>query len=309
MVKVPSTTANLGPGFDVFGLALNLFHDIVEVSLTHRGISIEVVGEYADSVPKNPEENTAGVVAEFFLKKLNINRGIQIQISKGIRPSIGLGSSAASAAATAVALDHLFGTNLSKQELLETAAQGELASAGAPHADNAAAAVFGGFTIVRQEKPTDVIRLSPPKNLEVSVAIPQIPAPPKKTKVARSVLPKDLPLEQMVRNISNASFMVAGFFLSDVDLIGRYMVDKVVEPARANLIPGYDAVRRSALENGAAGVTISGAGPSMMAIINSNRTKALSVAEAMKKAFESAGVKAEAYVAKPDEGARIIGES
>ena len=308
-VKVPSTTANLGPGFDVFGLALNLFHDIVEVSLIQRGISIEVVGEYADFVPNKPEENTAGVVAQFFLKKLNLNRGVHIQVSKGIRPSIGLGSSAASAAATAVALDRLFGTSLSKEELLEIAAQGEFASAGAPHADNAAAALFGGFTIVRQEKPMDVIRLSPPNNLEMSVVIPQIPTPAKKTQAARSVLPKNLPLEQMVMNLSNASFMVAGFFLSEVDLIGRYMVDEVVEPARANLIPGYGAVRRSALESGASGVAISGAGPSMIAIVNSNRTKALSVAEAMKKAFESSGVKAEAYVAKSDKGAKIIGES
>ncbi len=309
IVKVPSTTANLGPGFDVFGLALKLFHDIVEVSLTQRGISIEAVGGYSDSVPKRPEENTAGVVAEFFLKKLNLHRGVHIQLIKGIRPSIGLGSSAASAAATAIALDRLFETHLSKEELLEIAAQGELASAGVPHADNAAAALFGGFTVVRQEKPIDVIRFSPPSNLEVSVAIPQLPAPTKKTQAARSILPKNLPLEQMIKNLSNASFMMAGFCLSDVDLIGRYMVDKVIEPARANMILGYDAVRKSALESGASGVAISGAGPSIIAIINTNRTDASSVAEAMKKAFESSGVKAEAYVAKPDEGAEIIGES
>ncbi len=309
VVEVPSTTANLGPGFDVFGLALDLFHDRVEVSLTQRGLSVEVVGEYADFVPKKPEENTAGVVAQFFLKKLNLSRGVHIRVVKGIRPSIGLGSSAASAAATAIALDRLFNTSLSKEELLQVAAQGELASAGAPHADNAAAALFGCFTIVRQGKTPGVMRLKPPDNLEVSVVVPQIHVPVKQTQMARSVLPKNVPLEQMVRNLSNACTMVAGFLLSDVDLIGHCMVDEVVEPARASLIPSYDAVRRSALESGASGVAISGAGPSMIALVNSKRTKALSVAEKMKRAFESSGVRAEAYAAKPDEGARIIGES
>jgi len=113
----------------------------------------------------------------------------------------------------------------------------------------------------------------------------------------------------MGRNTSYVSFMVAGFFSADVDLIGHYMIDKVVEPYRAKMIPGYDAVRKSALESGASGVAISGAGPSVMAIVNSNKTEASSVAEAMKKAFESAGLKAEAYATKSDEGARIIGES
>ena len=308
-VKVPSTTANLGPGFDVFGLALDLFYDVVKVKLTQEALSIEVVGKYADLVPKRIEENTAGVVAQFFLEKLDLKGGVHIQMSKGIRPSIGLGSSAASAAATAVALNRLFDASLSQEELIQIAARGEVASAGAAHADNVAAAMLGGFTIVRPGKPPKVIRLTPPKNLEVSVVIPKTSMPPKKTQMARSILPKHVTLRQMVQNISNASTMAAGFLLSDIDLIGCCMVDEVVERVRADLIPCYDEVRRSALESGASGVAISGAGPSMIAIVDSEKSRSLNVAEAMKKAFEASHIKAEAYAVKPAEGAKIVEES
>ncbi len=305
-VAAPATTANLGSGFDVFGLALDVFQDVLEVSLTHSGIHISVSGAYGELVPTKPELNVAGVAAEAFLEKAGFNVGVEIKIFKGVKPGCGLGSSGASAAATVVALDSLLGTNYSKNELISIAAQGEKASAGFPHADNVAAAILGGFIIIRCREPLDVISLKAPENLEVAISIPDVPAPPRKTEVARSVLPRRISLNQMVYNVGHASTLVAGFALRDVNLIGRGMSDCVVEPARAKLIPGYERVRESALEAGALGVAISGAGPSMIAVVDSRKVNALDVAKAMKKAFELEGVKAEAYSAKPSGGARIL---
>lgn len=305
-VVAPATTANLGPGFDVFGLALNVFHDLVEISLTGAGITIAAAGKYANMVPTVPERNTAGVVTKLILEKAKANTGVGIKIVKEIKPGCGLGSSGASAAAVAVALDHLFGTGYSKMELISLAAQGESASAGFPHADNVAAAILGGFTIIRSYEPLEAISLKAPKNLEVAVAIPEVPMPPKKTEQARSILPKEVLLSQMVHNVGHASTIVAGFAQSDINLIGKGMFDWVVEPVRSRLIPGYERVRRGALDAGAAGVAISGAGPTMIAIVDASKVNTADVAEAMKGAFEQEGVEAEAYRAQPAEGVKIL---
>jgi len=303
----PATTANLGPGFDVFGLALNVFHDLVEVNLTDAGITITASGKYAGMMPTAPERNTAGVVAKLILDKTKANTGVEIKVDKGIKPGCGLGSSGASAAAVAVALDHLLGTCYSKMELISLAAQGESASAGFPHADNVAAAILGGFTIIRSYDPLDVISLKVPKNLEVAVAIPEVPMPPKKTEQARAILPDKVPLSKMVYNVGHASTLVAGLAQSDINLIGKGMSDCVVEPVRARLIPGYEKVRRSALDAGAAGAAISGAGPTMIAVVDADKMDTANVAEAMKEAFEQEGLKAEAYRAKPTGGVKILG--
>lgn len=306
LVKAPSTTANLGPGFDVFGLALDLFYDVVEVTRVNEGISMEVLGKYAAQIPIRIENNTAGVAAKAFLKKYNIDGGVNIKLKKGIKPSVGLGSSAASAAATAVALNKLFETGLSNEEIAEIAAQGEIASAGAPHADNVSSAIFGGFTIVRRESRLRVIKLEPPVNLRVAVLIPHTSTIDNKTRKAREVLPKVSPLGLVVENVGNACGIVAGFILSDIDLIGECMINRLVETARAKFVPFYNEVRERALESGAVGVAISGAGPSIIALIDSEKHEAWKVASAMQSVFEEAGVDAEVYVAEPSKGAEVL---
>jgi len=306
-VSAPATTANLGPGFDVFGLALDIFHDLLEVRLAERAaVTVTVTGEYADLVPADPGRNTAGVVAERFLERAGVDVGVEIRIDKGIKPGCGLGSSGASAAAAAVALNHLLRTGYSARDLIAVAAQGEVASAGAPHADNVAAAILGGFTIIRSYEPLDVVSLPAPRGLEVAVAIPEVAVQPKKTEVARSILPERVPRSQMVYNVGHASVVVAGFARSDIGLIGRGMSDCVVEPVRARLIPGYARVREAALGAGAAGVAISGAGPTMIAVVDAGRGETAAVARAMEGAFEEEGVKAKGYRARPTGGARIL---
>jgi len=299
-----ATIANLGPGFDVFGICVDIGYDVVELEVTGRESRVEVSGIGSEGIPLDLEQNTAGLVVKQMLKDFNLKKGAFMRIRKGVKPGSGLGSSAASAAAAAVAFDRLFGLRLSQHELIRYASLGEMASAGVAHADNVAPAILGGFTIVRSYDPLDVVKLNPPRGLSLCVAIPDVELP---TRVARFVLPNEVPLRSFVHNVGNAASLVVGMAKGDIDLIGRSIDDVIVEPARANLIPGYDSVKKYAKKAGAAGITISGAGPSMVAIVNSKKAGPKQVAQAMKKGFEEAGVKAEAHVSKPAHGAKILG--
>jgi len=300
----PATSANLGAGFDVFGVALDALSDRVLVERTEgRKIEIEVEGEGSESIPREPGKNTAGIVANELLKLSREKIGLRIRILKGIRPGSGLGSSAASAAATAIAINDLLGINLSPTELIGFAALGEMASAGAPHADNVAAAILGGFIIIASREPLEVFKIKMPDNVEFAIVLPEIKLD---TKLARSVLPRSVDLGSMVHNVGRAATFVAGIALNSVEVMGKGMVDAVVEPARARLIPGLNHVKEKALKSGAVGVSISGAGPSVIALVDSKKAKARDVALAMKEAFEEVGVKSLPICAKPGDGAKIV---
>ena len=296
-VKAPSSTANLGPGFDVFGLAVDAFYDTVTLTKTKSGISIIT----DDDIPTNPQNNTAGLVVKNMKKKFKIKSGVKIEIKKGVPAGFGMGSSAASAAATAVAFDKLFGLKLDGNTLVEFAGSGEKASAGTVHYDNVAASVLGGFVIVRTN-PLDVIRIEPPKNLRMCVAVPTLKVPKKKTKVSRGVIPKKIKLTDSILNLSNAAAIVAGFVKKDPDLIGNSIKDVIVEPARQHMIPGFIKVKQNALKAGASGVTISGAGPSVIAFSKSSGNLK-KISQAMARGFSSANTKCQTVICKPSKGA------
>jgi len=220
-VKVisPCSSANLGSGFDVFGLALEMFHDVLTAELSHKGIALEVTGLDAEKIPTDLDKNTAGLVARNLLGGRGF--GVKIRLEKGIPLNMGLGSSGASAAACAVALNRLLGLGLSQNELVKIAAMGEVAAAGAGHADNVAASILGGFALVQVWGDSLVaVRMNPPPNLEVALAMPIIETPESKTAVARAILPKSVPLECAVSNLRNAASVVAGFHLGDIAMIG-----------------------------------------------------------------------------------------
>ena len=297
-VKAPSSTANLGPGFDVFGLAINAFYDKVTLTKIKNGITIIT----DDNVPTNPDNNTAGLVVKNMKKKFRINQGIEIKIEKGVPAGFGMGSSAASAAAAAVAFDKLFGLKLDDNSLVEFAGSGEKASAGSIHYDNVAASVLGGFVIVKTD-PLYVIRIEPPTNLRMCIAVPEIIVPKKKTKVSRGVIPKKVNFSNSVLNLSNATAIVAGFMKKDLELIGNSIKDVIVEPARQHMIPGFSKVKENAIKAGALGVTISGAGPSVIAFAKkSSDMKKISLA--MTKGFTSANTKCKTIICKPSDGAK-----
>ena len=296
-VRAPSSTANLGPGFDTFGLAIDAFYDEVTLTKTKKGITIVT----DDNIPTNPENNTAGLVVKNMKKKLKIKSGVEIQIKKGIPAGFGMGSSAGSAAATAVAFGKLFKIKLNSNQLVEFAGFGEKASAGTIHYDNVAASVLGGFVIVKTN-PLNVISIDPPTNLRMCVAVPKIDVPKKKTKVSRGVIPKKVKLTDAVLNLSNASAIVAGFIKKDPELIGNSIKDVIVEPARQHMIPGYEKVKQNALKAGAYGVTISGAGPSVIAF-SKNSFDLKKISTAMTKGFKTANIESQTIICKPSKGA------
>ena len=299
-VRAPSSTANLGPGFDVFGLALDAFHD--EITLVKKPwLGVRILT--ADDVPKDPQQNTAGLVIKSMKQKFKIKSGIESGSKKGVPAGFGMGSSAASAAAAALACNRLFNLKLDNKTLVKCAGIGEKASAGTIHYDNVAASLLGGFIVVKT-KPFEVIRLEPPKDLEMCVAIPKLKVPKKKTKVSRAVIPKTVKLTDLTENLSNAANIVSGFLLKDSDLIGRSIQDVIVEPARKHLIPGFSKVKSNALDAGALGVTISGAGPSVIAFCKKSQN-VKKIAKSMEKGFRSAKIDCETIICKPSSGPKI----
>ncbi len=299
-VVATSSTANLGPGFDVFGLAINAFYD--EITLTKKktkGVSIIT----KDDIPTNPNKNTAGLVVKNMIKKFKTKDGIEIKIKKNIPPGYGMGSSAASAAAAAVAFDKLYQLRLDGKSLVEFAGIGEKASAGSIHYDNVAASVLGGFVIVKTN-PLEIIKIDPPTTLRMCIAVPKLKVPKKKTKVSRSVIPRKISFKDSITNLSNATAIVAGFMNKDPELIGKSIRDVIVEPARQHMIPGFAKVKENALKAGAFGVTISGAGPSVIAFSKSSGDlKKISLA--MTKGFKSAKTKCQTIICKPSIGVSI----
>ncbi|HEY9206830.1 MAG TPA: homoserine kinase [Candidatus Methanoperedens sp.] len=289
-VRVPATSANLGAGFDVFGIALDNPFDILEIEKSNE-IEIIVRGKGSEYIPTDPRINTAGVVASI------LEKPVRITINRNIPLSSGLGSSAAPAAGIAFALNEMYELGLPREELVRIAARGEQVASGVAHADNVAPAIYGGFVIVHENK---IISLMP-ENIGVVAVHPDIIV---STRTARAMLPKKIAIENVSFNIASAASMVVGMMKSDIKLIGESMENRVIEKIRSELIKGYSLVRERALEAGATGVTISGSGPTMIAVCAMDERE--KVAEAMTRAFEESHVKSEAFITTIGRGVEII---
>jgi homoserine kinase len=325
-----SSTANLGPGYDVFGLGLDAFEDTVKIMTTRKRmtmsnrskkqITIKMLDEEEKrsskgiegrerrgeiTIPSNPEDNSAGLVVKRMAEDFHIDYDLDIHIQKKVPAGFGMGSSAASAAAAAVAFDNLFDLKIDKTKLVEYAAEGEVASAGTKHYDNVSGSLLGGFVIVRTSPKLEFIRIEPPKDLVLVIAVPLIKVPKRKTEVARSVLPSTVPLKSVVHNVSNASTIVVGFMSKDIEMIAKGVNDVIVEPARKHLIPGYDEVKRKATKAGALAVTISGAGPSIISFLKSNND-GKEVAAAMAAGFKQAKIESMTVICHPSTGAKVV---
>lgn len=262
----PASVANVGCGFDVLGFAIEGPGDIVIAELRKgTGIVIDSIGGDDGKLPVEPMNNTAGRAVMSLLENLSDMPGgrIHLRIIKKMPLGSGLGSSAASSVAAAVAVNHLLEEPFSREELLPFVVQGELAASGSPHADNVAASLLGGFILVRSNDPLDVIPLEYPENLYCTVIHPKIEIATKNT---RLILRKEVPLSKAVAQWGNVGALVAGLYKNDTALIGRSMQDGIVEPTRSFLIPGFEKMKSAALESGALGFSISGAGPSVFTL-------------------------------------------
>jgi homoserine kinase len=311
-VEAPASSANLGPGFDVFAIALDSPRDTVRLrhvdSSGARTASVRMGKVTGFEVPRTEAENGACVVCSEMAKALDVKGVIFVELQKRVPIGQGMGSSGASAAAAAVGMNALLKLKLSNDELIFYAGMGEGATSGSPHYDNVAASILGGFVIVRggaNERPS-ALSFGPPASLAVCVATPVVSLPGRKTEYARSLLPESVPLETLVANVGNASLIVSGFARRDIKLIGKGMTDRAVEQARKSMIPGYDLVRSSAMDAGAEGVCISGAGPSMLAVVDNRRTRPRKVLDAMQEAFRREGATSTGYVTRVGSGARVV---
>lgn len=297
-VYSPGSIANFGPGFDVIGVALDSLGDIVRLEkIDEPEVRLSVKGVGADKIPVDPEINSSGAVLQLVKERYDVSHGFKAEIRKGVPPGKGMGSSGASASATAIAVDHLLGLGLKASELIRLAAHGEGAVAGAPHADNVAASILGGYVLVGDDY--DVVKLDAP-NVGMVVVVPDINIE-NKTRKARELLPEMVALKDAVRNIGYAARMTAGVALGDPILFGRSICDNLVEPHRAAMIPNFWEVKQAALDAGAYGCSISGGGPSVFAV----GERVDEIAKAMVDAFST--VKTRVYHTTPsNRGARVI---
>ena len=308
-VFAPATVANLGPGFDCLGLAIEGPGDVVSVRRVEGGppgvVLAEITGD-AGGIPREAEKNCAGRAALAVLAQVPGRAAralsIEMRLEKGLPRGSGLGSSAASSVAGAVATHLLLGSPLGSNALLQAALEGEMLASGSRHADNLAPALLGGFTIVRSHEPLEVVRLDLPATLRIVVVLPAMEL---ETRYARSILPESVPLQDAIANWAQVAALVAAAARGSVADFGRAVVDRVIEPARRRLIPGFDEVKRAALEAGAFGCSISGAGPSMFAVATPETAER--VAAAMGAAFHRHGLASRPFVAAPDNrGARRV---
>jgi len=298
----PGTVANLGPGLDILGLAVAGAGDTVTAERSaSREIRIRSSGH--PEIPGEPEKNTAGIAALRVRAMASADSiGMTLEIEKGLPLSGGQGGSAASAVAAAVAVNELLGCPLSRERLLEPCLDAEAAVSGR-HADNVAAALFGGVVLIRSADPIDVVRLSYPEELRVVVVAPHQSL---RTEEARKRLPRSVALPVALAQAASVGALVAALAIRDFDLLRRSIEDRIAEPSRAPLLPGFVEAKRAALEAGALGCSISGSGPASFAFAVGDET-ARRIGKAMVVAYRRAKVPADARVGAIDAaGARVV---
>ncbi|MEP3208654.1 MAG: homoserine kinase [Maribacter sp.] len=289
----PATIANVSCGFDVLGVALDAVGDEMTVRKTpEKGIRITKLE--GQDLPTATLKNVAGVAGLALLEKSDYDGGFEMEIYKKIKAGSGIGSSAASSAGAVWAMNELLGKPFTTQELVKFAMEGERLASGVAHADNVAPALFGGFTLVRSCAPLDIIPIPSPRELYATIIHPQIEV---KTSDSRKILKTNITLKEGIQQWGNVGGLVAGLFTDDYELIGRSLVDHIVEPIRSILIPAFDKVKSKAVASGALGCGISGSGPSIFAFSKGEEI-AEKVAQAMREVYQNIGIDYEIHVSK-----------
>lgn len=298
----PATAANISCGFDSLGLAIDEIGDeMTFVKTPNKGV--EITNITGADLTYDVNKNAAGAVAQKMLIDANADFGIQLKIHKGFTPGSGLGSSAASAAGAAFGTNQLLGNRFSNLEITKYAMFGEEIACGSQIADNVAAAIYGGFVLVRSYNPLDIIKLPVPKELRIIAMFPQIQI---RTEDARNVLPKEIPLKDAVTQWANVGGLISGLYCEDYTIISNSLVDIIVEPHRKKLIPYFDEVKQAAISAGALGAGISGSGPTIFALCKGDES-VKDVYNAIEKSYRNKGIDFRMYSSKVNyEGIKII---
>lgn len=278
-----ATVANLGPGFDILGMALAEPADQVIAERTAEpGVQIAAITGDDGRLTLDPTKNTAGVAAAFVLQQIGAPEGARLTIHKGLPLASGLGSSAASAVAGAVAVNELFGEPLTRADLLAACIEGEAAVSGR-HADNVAPALFGGIVLVTGITAECVYPLPTPPGLIFALVTPDVAVP---TLKARAVLPTHVPLGTAMKQAASVAQLVRALHCGDLELLARAMeADHIIEAARAHLMPGLAEVRSEAARVGGLATIISGAGPTLLTLCPSQAV-AEQVCRAMQAVYQ-----------------------
>ncbi len=259
-----SSSANLGPGYDILSLSHKAFFDKVRIETSNGSEKIMIISE---NTPLNPEKNTAGLSIMKIMEDKNINEKINIYIEKGIPIGLGLGSSGASSSAAVKAFNELFDLNLSNDEMVYYSMYGEIAAAGSAHPDNVSSGIYGGLTLITSVEPLNVKKIDINYDLNILLIIPEMNMN-NKTMYARSLVPKTVDMTDHIKNSEYLSELIYGFLKGDRNSIRYGMNDVIVERARSSMFPYYYAIKEKAIKNNAISACISGAGPTILIFID-----------------------------------------
>jgi len=302
-IRAPGTIANLGPGFDIFALALENPYVELKMQLNDtNSVTIKNMCEEED-IPTCPEENTGGLAVLDVLKQTDSHTGVGIEITKKMCIGSGLGSSGACASASVYGLNKLLGLNLGNNKMIEMASRGEVASGGVAHADNVAGAMLGGFVVIKNSNPIDVIKIDVP---EIPIVIGVLK---KSQRTTRPLIPKSLSLEEVKEQLSYCARVVHSLMRGDLKEFGEAInKDYISEPTRSQSIPGYYDIKKKLLNEGAYGCNICGGGSSIFAICEMARTN--EIAEVMKGELAKRGLENETIITKANnEGVKEVSQT
>ena len=299
----PASSGNVAIGFDILGFAVEALGDRVTVSrCTEPGVTISAVSGVAGKLPSDPAHNTAGRALLAMQESLDPGFGFDMRIEKGIPLGSGLGGSAASAVGAVVAANALLRSPCGKLELLKFAMQGEQVASGSLHVDNIAPSLFGGLVLTVGIDHPRVKRIPVPERIRAVIVHPHMFLA---TREARAILKRSVELSDFVWQTANLAGFISGCYTDDLDMIRESFQDVVIEPQRQALIPGFPQVRAAAMEAGALGCSISGAGPTLFAW--ALEPDAPRVLEAMRGQFAARSIALDEWVIGLDsEGARIV---
>ncbi|ALA43505.1 MULTISPECIES: homoserine kinase [Paenibacillus] len=298
-VRVPASTANLGPGFDTLGMALSLYAwiEMKEAEQT----AFHLYGNEMNGVPQD-KTNLIFKVAQMVFREAGVSvPELDISMYSDIPLTRGLGSSASAIVGALVAANTLIGSPLPDSKLFD------MASAIEKHPDNVGASLFGGIiTAMWDGENARHLRLEPDANLEVMVVIPDFQL---STSKAREVLPAHVSLKDAVYNISHASMLVAALASGRTDLIAEAMRDQLHQPYRAALVPGMTEILQDAHHYGALGVALSGAGPTLLALTDQRVNRKAELEQYLTDTMNKEGITASVLKLRPEsEGVKVYTE-
>lgn len=299
----PATVANLGVGFDILGLALVGMGDraVVEFQASPEIVIAEIMGDDG-KLPREADKNVASVSARAFLEHMGEKRGVKMKLVKGLPLASGLGSSAASAVVSVMALNKLYGEPFTREQLLPFCLEGEALVSGY-HADNVAPCLLGGITLVAGITVDAIQPLPIPDNLHLALVTPEVAVP---TAHARAALPPSISLKTLVYQTGKVARLVDALHRGDLPAMAQAMEnDRVVEPARARLMPLLDEIRTASKQAGAAAVFIGGAGPTLCAVCD-NQPTSKRVAETMKMTYHKIDMNCIAQATQVDRRGSVI---